>query len=270
MKTMHELQEMLLTDPSNQRKVPEWGKAIFSPLCVCMAPKDGKELAGFMKYAVALQRAHIMLASLLQPVEEGSQKHEEILEAHRRFAEKQMENKKTLRVLEKSFGPDWSGRYMRDLVFDYDPDYDPPFVDGSVFKLYDYYEDNPELGDLEEEVMKVKNRSDYERAEEYLDQLLRAPPAPSNPFRPTTSAAAAKARQDKDEEDEGEEEGPGPLSSVMSVSRKRAEWALTKLYQTDLSFRESVDALIPDARERLRNGSLGEMLVEQMRGALDT
>ncbi len=36
---MHELQEIFLTDPSNQRQVPEWGKAIFSPLCVCMTPR---------------------------------------------------------------------------------------------------------------------------------------------------------------------------------------------------------------------------------------
>lgn len=36
---MHELQQLLLTDPANQRDVPEWGKAIFSPLCVCMTPK---------------------------------------------------------------------------------------------------------------------------------------------------------------------------------------------------------------------------------------
>ena len=260
MKTMHELQELLLTDPSNQRKIPEWGKTIFSPLCICMTPKDGKELAGFVKYAVALQRAHIMLASLLQPVEEGSAKHAEILEAHQRYVDKQLENKKTLRVLEKSFGQEWSHRYMRDLVFDFNPDYEPPFVDASVFKLYDYYEENPELGDLEEEVMRVKNRSDYERAEEYLDQLLRAPPAPSNPFRPTQAS--------KGQDDDEEEEGPGPLSSTASVSRKRAEWALVKLYQTDDSFRSSVDALIPDAREMLRDGCLGEMLVEQMRGAL--
>lgn len=263
---MHELQEMLLTDPSNQRKVPEWGKAIFSPLCVCMTPKDGRELAGFMKYAVALLRAHIMLASLLQPVEQGSKKNTEIVEAHRWYADKQLENKKTLRVLEKSFGPEWSSQYMKDLVFDFNPDYEPPFVDGSVFKLYDYYDENPELGDLEAEVMGVKNRSDHERAEEYLDQLLRAPPAPSNPFRPT-KALEARNKTEEDE-DEGEEEGPGPLSSVASVSRKRAEWALTKLYQTDDSFRESVDALIPDAVELLRDGSLGERLVESMRGAL--
>ena len=36
---MQELQELFLTDASNQRQIPEWGKAIFSPLCVCMTPK---------------------------------------------------------------------------------------------------------------------------------------------------------------------------------------------------------------------------------------
>ena len=37
-------------------------------------------------------------------------------------------------------------------MFDFKPDFDPPFVDGSVFRLYDYFDENPELGDLPAEV----------------------------------------------------------------------------------------------------------------------
>ena len=38
------------------------------------------------------------------------------------------------------------------VMFDFKPDFDPPFVDGSVFRLYDYFDENPELGDLPAEV----------------------------------------------------------------------------------------------------------------------
>jgi hypothetical protein len=36
-----------------------------------------------------------------------------------------------------------------------------------------------------------------------------------------------------------------PLSSANDIARKRAEWALAKMYETDEGFRSSVDALIP-------------------------
>lgn len=45
----------------HDRKIPEWGKSIFSSQCVCIRPSEPEELAGFMKYAVALTRAHIMV-----------------------------------------------------------------------------------------------------------------------------------------------------------------------------------------------------------------
>jgi hypothetical protein len=45
----------------HDRKIPEWGKSIFSSQCVCIRPSEPEELAGFMKYAVALTRAHLMV-----------------------------------------------------------------------------------------------------------------------------------------------------------------------------------------------------------------
>lgn len=44
------------------RNIPEWGGKIFSPLCVCMRPDTPEELGGFMKYAIALTRAHLMVS----------------------------------------------------------------------------------------------------------------------------------------------------------------------------------------------------------------
>jgi phycocyanobilin:ferredoxin oxidoreductase len=44
-----------------QRSIPDWGKAIFSQLCVCIRPNTPEELAGFIKYAVALTRMHLQV-----------------------------------------------------------------------------------------------------------------------------------------------------------------------------------------------------------------
>lgn len=35
---------------TSDRRVPDWGKAIFSPLAVCITPKTPEELAGFVKW----------------------------------------------------------------------------------------------------------------------------------------------------------------------------------------------------------------------------
>lgn len=83
-------------------------------------------------------------------------------------------------------------------------------------------------------------------------------------MRPERASSSRGSNGEGSEDDDAEQ----PLSSQSSVSRKRAEWAMTKLYETDASFRASVDALIPDAPELLAEGELGEVLVEQLRGAL--
>jgi hypothetical protein len=56
-------QEAFLPDPGTSRAVPDWGRAIFSPLAVCMRPDSDQALAGFIKYCVALTRAHLMVSA---------------------------------------------------------------------------------------------------------------------------------------------------------------------------------------------------------------
>ncbi|GAX73683.1 hypothetical protein CEUSTIGMA_g1134.t1 [Chlamydomonas eustigma] len=278
MQTMHELQELFLTNASNQRKIPEWGKAIFSPLCVCMTPKDGEELAGVMKYMVALHRAHLMLTYLIQPVDEstrrGALKAAELLEGHKRFVEKQLENKKTSRVLETAFGEAWTTAYMQEVMFDFKPDSEPPFVDASIFQLYDYYDDYPELGGLAEEFVGLRDSVDKERAEEYLNELLITASEPGNPFNPSSSSSERPSGSGNlpassgESQEEEEEERPAPLSSAEVAARIRAEWAMTKMYETDLQFKASVDAVIPEAWQLLVDGTLGTVLVDYLKGAI--
>lgn len=41
-------------------------------------------------------------------------------------------------------------------MFDFTPEYDPPYADGSIFKLYDYFDENPELGELPEMALQLQ------------------------------------------------------------------------------------------------------------------
>lgn len=46
----------------NNRKMPDWGKEIFSDLCIITRPEKPEDLANFLKYTIALTQAHLQLA----------------------------------------------------------------------------------------------------------------------------------------------------------------------------------------------------------------
>ena len=140
--------------------------------------------------------------------------------------------------------------------------------------------------------MHPQDSIDQKRAEEYLDQLLMTSSDPSNPLSGTGGTDSSEVEEEPEDR---------PLSSASSVSRKRAEWALTKMYETDAEFRRSVDSLVPNvspnqscrlneasadiycvwtlrvsnfvalpfqAPELLLEEKLGAVLVHQLRGAM--
>lgn len=45
----------------NNRDIPPWGRAIFSPCCVIMRPQGGEDLGRFLKYALALTQMHVQV-----------------------------------------------------------------------------------------------------------------------------------------------------------------------------------------------------------------
>lgn len=45
----------------NNRSIPPWGQAIFSPCCVIMRPQGGEDLGRFLKYALALTQMHVQV-----------------------------------------------------------------------------------------------------------------------------------------------------------------------------------------------------------------
>lgn len=48
------------------RRVPDWGAAIFSPLCVLMRPETDADLAAFLKYTIALAQYHAQVCRLMR------------------------------------------------------------------------------------------------------------------------------------------------------------------------------------------------------------
>ena len=57
---------------ASNRATPEWGAAIFSPLCVLMRPTTGAELGAFLKYTLALVHFHVQLSKVVRPGERGA------------------------------------------------------------------------------------------------------------------------------------------------------------------------------------------------------
>ena len=54
-----------------------------------------------------------------------------VLAGQRNYCTKQQQNDKTRRILEKSFGSDWTNRYMTTMLFDMAVEYNPSDIVGS-------------------------------------------------------------------------------------------------------------------------------------------
>ena len=74
------------------------------------------EEAVFVSRVEAYLEIHCQQATASQPV--SGEHRELILAGQRNYCNKQQENDKTRRVLEKAFGSDWAENYMTTVLFD--------------------------------------------------------------------------------------------------------------------------------------------------------
>jgi phycocyanobilin:ferredoxin oxidoreductase len=102
---------------SQPRDLPPWGD-IFSEFCLFVRPMDDHEEASFLARVRAFLTLHCQLATQSEPLT-GVIEIEQVLAGQRYYCEKQQKNDKTRRVLEKSFGTEWTERYMTTMLFDY-------------------------------------------------------------------------------------------------------------------------------------------------------
>ena len=99
------------------RELPQWGD-IFSDFCLFVRPMGDREEANFLQRVREYLTLHCQLAVATEPLT-TSVEIDQILAGQRYYCEKQQQNDKTRRVLEKSFGTEWTERYMTTMLFDF-------------------------------------------------------------------------------------------------------------------------------------------------------
>ena len=98
------------------RDLPAWGD-IFSKYCLFITPKTPAEEQLFLDHVCNLLTLHCKLAKAAVPLS-SPQDRGQVRAGHRYYCFQQRQNDKTRRVLEVSFGKDWTERYMSTMLFD--------------------------------------------------------------------------------------------------------------------------------------------------------
>jgi phycocyanobilin:ferredoxin oxidoreductase len=100
---------------SQPRALPDWAN-IFSEFCFFVRPIGELEEQSFLERVTSFLQIHCQIAAAAQPIDAADR--EEIVAAQNYYCDKQQQNDKTRRVLEKAFGDEWADRYMTTVLFD--------------------------------------------------------------------------------------------------------------------------------------------------------
>ncbi|MGF1521578.1 MAG: phycocyanobilin:ferredoxin oxidoreductase [Leptolyngbyaceae cyanobacterium] len=103
---------------SQPRDLPEWGD-IFSDFCLFIRPADAEEENLFLQRVWDFLTLHCQVARNSQPLV-SPKDILNVVSGQRNYCSKQQQNDKTRRILEKSFGSEWTERYMSTMLFDMD------------------------------------------------------------------------------------------------------------------------------------------------------
>jgi phycocyanobilin:ferredoxin oxidoreductase len=101
---------------SHPRPLPEWAD-IFSEFCLFVRPNSPEEAAAFLGRVRDFLTIHCEIAVNEAPLVSEVEITQTIL-GQNYYCTKQRQNDKTRRVLEKSFGSEWTERYMTTMLFD--------------------------------------------------------------------------------------------------------------------------------------------------------
>jgi phycocyanobilin:ferredoxin oxidoreductase len=102
---------------SQPRTLPEWGD-IFSEFCLFVRPVGVQEEDQFLDRVREFLTLHCQIARTEMPLSSDFDI-TRVLAGQQNYCTKQQQNDKTRRVLEKSFGAEWTERYMNTMLFDY-------------------------------------------------------------------------------------------------------------------------------------------------------
>lgn len=102
---------------SQPRALPDWGD-IFSDFCLFVHPVNKQEEEMFLNRVREFLTLHCQIATTEKSLTSTSDI-TDVLAGQQYYCVKQQQNDKTRRVLEKSFGAEWTDRYMNTMLFDY-------------------------------------------------------------------------------------------------------------------------------------------------------
>jgi phycocyanobilin:ferredoxin oxidoreductase len=111
------LANLPLTQFAQTRALPEWGD-IFSEFCLFIKPTTPEEEEAFLDRVKSFLTLHCQIANASKPLT-SQLEIDRVIAGQRYYCTKQQQNDKTRRVLEKSFGSEWTDRYMTTMLFDY-------------------------------------------------------------------------------------------------------------------------------------------------------
>ena len=97
------------------RELPPWAD-IFSEHCLFVRPHNPEEEQDFLEIAASYLRIHCQQAVESNIVSEPQQ--QLYLAGQQYYCDRQQQNDKTRRVLEKAFGEEWAENYMTTVLFD--------------------------------------------------------------------------------------------------------------------------------------------------------
>lgn len=112
----HRLASLPALEFSQPRPLPEWAD-IFSEFCLFVRPNTPEEEAAFLRRVRDFLTIHCEIAINETPLV-SKLEITQTLVGQTYYCTKQRQNDKTRRVLEKSFGSEWTERYMTTMLFD--------------------------------------------------------------------------------------------------------------------------------------------------------
>jgi len=103
---------------SAPRDLPEFGKLIFSDRCQFVRPVDDAEESMFISLCREVLSLHCELADLRLGMVHEKRSVQEAVDGQTYYCEQQSKNDKTRRILNQSFGVEWTDMYMSQVLFD--------------------------------------------------------------------------------------------------------------------------------------------------------
>ena len=101
---------------SQPRVLPDWAD-IFSEFCLFVRPIGEQEEQAFLQRVRDFLILHCQIA-IAETALTSDREVASAIAGQQYYCEKQQQNDKTRRVLEKSFGTEWADRYMTTMLFD--------------------------------------------------------------------------------------------------------------------------------------------------------